>query len=374
MKQDFRFYDNRQKYLMFVNTCSEKQVVAQRLAQELDALTPRPPALRFFDAGVGDGTVLGRFLRIMHRRFERLPFYIAAKEISLEDIRLTLDKMPDRFFEHPEMVLAVTNMPYADAPWLKPSKEIERLVWREVALEGSTAAEFEQQILELHDFMAENWRTKVSEKSGVLLPETPTVVVLYRKDCRFILDQVIPREGQARADFDLVLASQPYRLRAETKFKAGRVIAPLARALGPGGRLLGLHSAGGDPGTEIVREIWPGEEPFRSSRHELLEATRAALGPEASDFVFDPLGEQASLFRYDMHTLPDEIGSRDTFIGTSTLLAAWNAATYVAQIEDERLTAAMSSSAYLDATREVLRRHAGLWFNDESYLIKRLSA
>ncbi len=27
---DFRFYDNRQKYLMFVNTCSEKWVVAER--------------------------------------------------------------------------------------------------------------------------------------------------------------------------------------------------------------------------------------------------------------------------------------------------------------------------------------------------------
>ncbi|MGV3555796.1 MAG: hypothetical protein ACO1OD_11125 [Croceibacterium sp.] len=371
MTQDFRFYDNRQKYLMFVNTCSEKQVVAKRLAQELDALTPRPPALRFFDAGVGDGTVLARFLRIMHRRFERLPFYIAAKEISLEDIRLTLDKMPDRFFEHPEMVLAVTNMPYADAPWLRPSEDSGRLVWREVALQGSTASEFEQQILDLHDFMSENWRTRISEKSGVLLPETPTVVVLYRRDCRFILDQVIQREGQAKADFDLVLASQPYRLRAHTRFKAARVIAPLARALRSGGRLLGIHSAGRDPGAEIVREIWPGEDPFRSSRHELIEATRAALETEEGDFLYDPLSEEASVFRYDMHTLPDEIGSRDTFIGTSTLLAAWNAATYVAQIEDERLTAAMSSSAYLDVTREVLRRHGGLWFNDETYLIVR---
>ena len=32
---NFRFYDNRQKYLMFVNTCSEKWVIAQRVAKEL---------------------------------------------------------------------------------------------------------------------------------------------------------------------------------------------------------------------------------------------------------------------------------------------------------------------------------------------------
>ena len=34
---------------------------------------------------------------------------IVGKEISLEDIRLALEKMPDRFFEHPETVLVLTN-------------------------------------------------------------------------------------------------------------------------------------------------------------------------------------------------------------------------------------------------------------------------
>ncbi len=372
MKEDFRFYDNRQKYLMFVNTCSEKWVVAQRLAQELQAINPSPPALRFFDAGVGDGTVLSRFLRVMHSRYERLPLYIAAKEISLEDIRLTLDKMPDRFFEHPETVLAVTNLPYANAPWLK-ARAGQRIVWREVALEGSTAADFERQIHELHHFMAEHWRTRFNEKSGVLVPETPTVIVLYRKDCRFLLDQVIPREGKAVADFDLVLASQPFRLRAETSFKASRVLAPLARALGVGGRLLGIHSAGGDPALEIVQKVWPQEDPFTCHRRELLAATSEALGEDAVRFTFDPLPDHQALFRYDMHTLPDEIEAQDTRIGTSTLLAAWNAATYVAQIEDERLAEAMTSSTYLDATREVLQKHGALWFNDESYVVTRNS-
>jgi hypothetical protein len=53
----FRFYDNRQKYLAFVNTCNEKATVARRAAQELSQLRPEPPALRIFDAGMGDATV-----------------------------------------------------------------------------------------------------------------------------------------------------------------------------------------------------------------------------------------------------------------------------------------------------------------------------
>ena len=364
---NFRFYDNRQKYLMFVNTCSEKWVIAQRVAKELETLTPQPPALRFFDAGVGDGTVLARVLRSMHQRFARVPFYVAAKEISLEEIRLTLDKMPDRFLEHPELVLALTNMPYSDAPWLRPASGAE-VAWLEVALTGATTAEFERQILALQPFLDANWRTRMSPATGRLLPETPAVIVLYRDDRRFLLDPVIPREGAAAAEFDLVLASQPFRLRAAVTFKARRVLAPLARALRRGGRMLGIHSAGNDPGLEIVQRVWPGEDPFTTSRRMLLDATRDALGDEASQFSFEPLPNSRALFRYEMHTLPNEI---DATIGTSTLLAAWNAATYVAQIDDERLSQAMTNSAYLDATREVLRKHGELWFNDESYLISR---
>ena len=87
-QRNFRFFDNRQKYLLFVNTCSEKWVVANRVSLELANIHPRPPALRLFDAGVGDGTVLLRVMRAMHDRFPHTPFYVVGKEISLEDVRL----------------------------------------------------------------------------------------------------------------------------------------------------------------------------------------------------------------------------------------------------------------------------------------------
>src|SRR5205807_6365594 len=84
--KNFRFFDNRQKYLLFVNTCSEKDVVARRVGLELGHIHPRPPAVRLFDAGMGDGTVLARVMREMHVRFPTVPFYIVGKEISLEDV------------------------------------------------------------------------------------------------------------------------------------------------------------------------------------------------------------------------------------------------------------------------------------------------
>jgi hypothetical protein len=259
-QRNFRFFDNRQKYLLFVNTCSEKWVIANRVALELGNIHPRPPAVRMFDAGVGDGTVMLRALRAMHDRFPHMPFYVVGKEISLEDVRLALQKMSDRFCEHPATVLVLTNLAYADAPWLhvKSMNAASSMVWHEAALTGESAHAFEQQITDLVPFLSQNWKAGVSNKTGNPVYERPVVLVLYRADHKFLLDPIIPRPGGTVANYDLVIASQPYRARSPLEFKARRVIAPLAKALGPGGRLIAIHSHGNDPGMEIVQKVWPG--------------------------------------------------------------------------------------------------------------------
>jgi hypothetical protein len=370
-QRNFRFFDNRQKYLLFVNTCSEKWVVASRVGMELANIHPRPPALRLFDAGVGDGTVLVRVMRAMHDRYPNIPFYVVGKEISLEDVRITMQKMSDRFFEHPATVVVLTNLAYADAPWLavKSLSAASSMVWQEVPLVGNSAYRFEQQITDLEPFLAQNWRAGVSPKTGNPVYERPVVLVLYREDHKFLLDPIIPKPGGTMANYDLVIASQPYRARASLDFKAKRVIAPLAKALGPGGRLIAIHSHGNDPGMEIIRKVWPDDNPFVHDRHQIMKAVKHDLGNAGRDLNFNAYADNRSLFRYDMHTLPTEI--TEASIGTSTLFAAWNAAIYVAQVEDDRLAGVVSDRRYLDATREVLREHGGLWFYDESYVISR---
>jgi hypothetical protein len=195
------------------------------------------------------------------------------------------------------------------------------------------------------------------------------VLVIYRKDHSFLLDDVIPRPGQVAGNYDLVIASQPWRARMSAEFKVKKVLAPLIRSLGPAGRLLAVQSCGNDPALEMVKEIWPDEEPFKVHRHELIKVLRNELGREARDFNFVSGSDAKSIFRYEMHTLPSEVQQS---IGTSTLFAAWNAASYVAQVEDERIEAAVrGGDKYLEATAKVLKKHKGLWFNDESFVVSR---
>lgn len=111
--------------------------------------------------------------------------------------------------------------------------------------------------------------------------------------------------------------------------------------------MLTIQSYGNDPALEIVRRLWPGESPFLVNRHELLKALKIELGHDARDFSLIAPPDDKSLFRYEMHTLPSEIGER---VGTSTLFAAWNAAIYVNQIADEMLDAVVTTGAYLNAT------------------------
>jgi len=366
----FRFYDNRQKYLAFVTACNEKSAIARRAAHEVALLRPTPPAVRLFDAGMGDGTVIARVMRSTHRQFPTVPMLVVAKEISLEDVRLGLDKLPDRLFEHPATVFVVTNLNYAEAPRLMPrdAQQAAALNWQEVRLTGSTAHEYAEQIEELGPMLGSGWQTRSSAQSGNPQIVRPSVLVLYREDHKFLLDEVTPKPGRIFEHYDLVLASQPWRARMGADFKVQKVLLPLTRSLAPGGRLLAIQSWGRDPALEIVQQLWPDEQPFRVDRHELLSTLRAALGREAREFNLTALTDEKAVFRYEMHTLPSEIGDR---IGTSTLYAAWNAAIYVNQIEDERLDAVVRTGAYLAATRQVLQKHGGLWFNDEAFVVMR---
>jgi hypothetical protein len=364
-----RFFDTRAAYTMFVTATDEKARVADRLGDQADQVTIHPPGLRLFDAGMGDASVLSHLMRRLHRQMPHIPWLVVAKEISIEDVRQALAKLPDRLMEHPETVFVVTNMRFSEAPSLGSVDPDMTPVWRDVPLDGNTSLDFTDQIRDMLPTLTTDWQVRTSPVTGNPVYVQPAVVVLYRRDREFLLRSLIPRPDQVDGRYDLIVAAQSYRARTPVERKVSGVLVPLARALAPGGRLVGIHSYGNDPGLEITCGVWPDERPFPHRRAEILaEARRQLAGPEDAALEFPHLSDEESLFSYRLHTMPSD---ETEHIGTSTLVAAFTAAAYVAQIDEPRLSAAMASGDYLQATRDVIDRHGGVWFNDEMYLITR---
>jgi len=360
---DVKFFDSRQRYLLFVTTTNEKAIIAEKLSSLIKDLNPAKPALKIFDAGVGDGAVLMNVLRICHQKFPTIPFYVSCKDVSMEDARITIEKLADRFVEHPNMVFVISNLHYTEAGYLKsnnPDKQ-KKMNWNEISLEGDSSFGFYEQLRKLGPLLKENWRVE-ENKSGNTTYETPSAVIIYRKDHEYTLDQIIPSRDESINKFDLVIVSQAYRSRASAEQKVKRVVKPMTDLIAPNGKLAIFHSFGADPGIRAINELWPEENPFPNSGVDMIKYLKTNY--DIQNLIFkDP-----ELFQYKLRSQPNEINSG---IATSLVFSAWNACTYVGQISDEMVKEKESDQSYIKCIENIIRDNDGLWFNDELLVIER---
>jgi len=363
-KTNFRFYDNRQKYLLFVNTCSE---------------SGWSPARRHGAREYSSTTSRGQGFRCRCRRRHRARPRHARHAPALSD-----DAFLHRRQGNQPGGRASRSRPHA-GPLLRASVDGARhdqslLLGGPVARAEIGHGRHQSRLEGGRAHWSDLERVRTADHRAPAVPERalarvgeqdernpayakPVVLVFYREDHKFLLDQVLPRRGVARADYDLVIASQPYRARASAEFKASKVLAPLARSLAPGGRMNRDPFPRPRPGAGDRTAYLAGRNPFQTDRHSLLKATRAELGADGRDLNFNAYADNRSIFRYEMHTLPEEISDA---IGTSTLLAAWNA---------RRLRGTDRGSTFRrgHGGPGLPRSHAGgaappqgLWFLDES--------
>ena len=216
MKKNFRFFDNRQKYLLFVTTTNEKNKIADALKPIVQKLKPKFPALKIFDAGMGDGSLLMSVMRQCHQKMPHIPLLVSTKEISMEDVRLGLEKLPDRFVEHKNTVFVISNLNYVESTALKSNdkNKQKKMNWKIVKLKGNSSLDFSNQLRKLNqEFLNKKWQIERNPKNGNPTYKEPSVIVIYRKDQEFSLKNVIPKKNNGKNNYDLIIASQPYRSR-----------------------------------------------------------------------------------------------------------------------------------------------------------------
>ena len=212
------------------------------------------------------------------------------------------------------------------------------MIWHEMRLQGDNAFKFDSQIAELEPFLADAWKAGVSARRPATRPtngRSCSLIYAWKttSSCLSRCCRVPAARWPAMTSSSRRRSYRWSPAAFSLDFKVKRVIAPLARALGPGGRMIAIQSHGQDPAAEIVQKVWPDDNPFMHDRHMILKAVKQELGPAGRELNFNVYADNRALFRYDMHTLPSEV---EGSIGTSTAFAAWNAAVELSRrSEDE---------------------------------------
>ncbi len=366
----FAFHEQRQRFHVFANTTNESWMLADRVAGDLTALRPGPQGLRIFYAPMDNGIALTRTLRAVHAKFPETPVLVVLKGRGLEDLRNTMGRLVDRLAEHQLSVFVLTNLYLREALGLRKvsGDSPDPISWRDVALEGSLSYDFQRQLAPLYGELGSEWQIHQGAHAQPVYA-CPSVVAIYRRDRRGALEHLIPREGEVDLEFDYCLLNHAYLQCHTMRFRIDYVLKPVVSALAPGGQMTVVQSHGQDPAHEIVRGIWPDQPMPFIGRHDIIRDLRRSLGKRKSTLTFSGLTDARSLFRFDMHTLP-VLDSRE--LGVLSLASAWNNAVYFAQVKEDLAQEAMREGMrYLDVTHEVLRRHGGLWFINETFSARR---
>ena len=368
MKKNFRFFDNRQKYLLFVTTTNEKNKIADALKPIVQSLKPKNPALKIFDAGMGDGSLLMSVMRQCHQKMPNIPLLVSTKEISMEDVRLGLEKLPDRFAEHKNTVFVISNLNYVESTSLKSRnvKKQKKMNWKVVKLKGNSSLDFSNQLRRLNqEFLAKKWQVETNPKTGTSTYKEPCVIVIFRKDREFVLRDVIPKKNNGKTDYNLIIASQPYRSRVTAEKKVKYVIEPMIKSLAKKGKLVVVHACGQDPANKIIKKIWPKENPFPYLYSSIEKYIKSNTD---KSFLKTLKFHKVKKISYVLRALPNEISGG---IATSLIFSAWNAAVYVNQISDEQIMKAEKHKNYQKVVQNIVNKYKGLHFKNELFVIEK---
>ena len=367
MKKNFRFYDNRQKYLLFVTTTNEKNKIADSIRPYIKKINPTKPGIKIFDAGMGDGSLLMNVMRQCHEAKPTIPLLISTKEISIEDVRLGLEKLPDRFVEHKNTVFVISNLHYAEAAKLSSNNKIKqkKINWNVVKLKGQTSIDFAEQLAKQNSFLEKKWNIEINKKTGNPTYQEPSVMIIYREDQEFNVNELIPTKYNPVNKFDLIIAAQPYRSRISAEKKVKYVIEPMIKALKSKGKLLTIHASGNDPANEIIKKIWPKENPFPTLSDSIIKNLKTNLDKSLlAKIVF----KDKKNIKCELRALPNEISGS---IATSLIFSAWNASIYVNQMDDDKVMLAEKSKNYKKIVEKIITKNKGLFFYNEIFVIEK---
>lgn len=271
-----RFFDDRLKYLSFIQNTEEKKAISEKIFAHVAGLSENKSYLRILDAGTGDGTIFSNIIKSFHKHHPYTSLLITGKEISYEDLKNTLEKMPDRFVEHPNLLITMTNVKFSELGLIESSKKIKDKKVKEfnLVLKSNNSFDFNSQMTSrlLSNFIKKNWGIEIDNKNKTSY-SNPCIIRVFREDNKKQLEKFL-KNNYKNNNYDLIVASQAYRAAASVEVKVKNVIAPLMRLLNKSGKLLVTHTCGGDFIQKVLKLAFKEKEAFPNTAKDIIEYLR----------------------------------------------------------------------------------------------------
>ncbi|MDA9690342.1 hypothetical protein N9U64_00510 [Pseudomonadota bacterium] len=362
-----RFFDDRLKYLSFIQNTGEKKAISEQIYSHIAGLSENKSYLRILDAGTGDGTICSNIIKSFHRYHPYASLLMTGKEISYEDLKNTLEKMPDRFVEHPNLLITMTNVKFSELGLVESSSKIKDKKIKEfnLVLKSNNSFDFNFQITGnlLGNFIKKNWGIEI-DKNGRTSYSNPCVIRVYREDNEKHLEKFLKNDYKNN-NYDLIVASQAYRAASSVKVKVNNVIGPLMRLLNKSGKLLVTHTSGGDSIQKVLKLAFKDKEAFPNTAKDIIEYLKG--NPFGENNIYNFSKPMNYFFKFKR--APDQTVSE--LFGHNTD-AKWANIVYVGQIAEKDVQNLENNSRLRNKIRKTIDDLTQIQFKNEIFSITKL--
>ena len=361
-----RFFDDRLKYLSFIQNTGEKKAISEKIYSHIAGLSQNKSYLRVLDAGTGDGTIFSNIVKSFHRYHPYTSLLITGKEVSYEDLKNTLDKTPDRFVEHPNLLITMSNVKFSELGSIESSTKIKdkRVKKFNLVLKSDNSYDFNSQIsgAKLGNFIKKNWGIEIDNK-GRTSYSSPCIIRIYREDNERHLKQFLGNDYKNNK-YDLIVASQAYRAAASVKVKVNNVIGPLMRLLNKSGKLIVTHSCGGESVQRILKLAFKNREAFPNTAKDIIEYLKDNPFGENNIFKFvNPV-----IYYFKFRKSPDQTV---TELFGHNIDAKWANILYVGQIPEKDILNVEANQRLHNRVKKAINNSGKIQFKNEIFSIVR---
>jgi hypothetical protein len=360
-----RFFDDRLKYLSFIQNTGEKRAISAEIFPHIKSLPKNKTYLKILDAGTGDGTIKSNIIKSFHKYHPYTSLLITGKEISYEDLKNTLEKMPDRFVEHPNLMVTMTNVKFSEIGKVEKIKKIKGKSVKKLTLvlKADNSFDFNEQINRMGNFIEKYWGIEI-DSNGKTSYSHPCIIKIYREDHKRYLEPFIDKNYENQG-YDLIIASQAYRAVSKTVSKVSNVIAPLMKILNISGKLLITHSCGDDSVEKILKQAWKDKNPFPIKAKEIIEYLKDNPIEENTKFTYS----KPKSYTFKFKRSPDQTVSELFGHG---LDSKWANILYVGQIPEKDIIAIEKNISALKRVKVAIKKEERMFFKNEIFSIKKI--